>query len=132
MNKRRDEAALKPIIRFRSMLLGVGLLAVLISGPLLAVWKQVYINNASLRMNSMADSLAVLKREEATLQLIVQRYSSTARIEQFAREALSLEYPVSKQIMIVRTQGKEGSLKFIYSPKELIAFLKKTFYGDKG
>ena len=83
-------------------------------------------------MSSMADSLAVLKREEATLQLMVQRYSSTARIEQFAREALSLEYPVSKQIVIVGTQGKEGNLKFIYSPKVLFTFLKKTFYGDKG
>ena len=132
MNKRKEESMLKPIIRFRSMLLWVAMLSIMISGPLLAVWKQVYINNASIRMSAMADSLVVLKKEEATLRLMVQRYSSTARIEQFAREALSLEYPVSKQIVIVGTPEKSKNLKILYSPKELLAFLKRTFYGDKG
>ena len=45
---------------------------------------------------------------------MVQRYSSTARIEQFAREALSLEYPVSKQIVIVvlrEVKESENSLQ---------------------
>ncbi len=132
MNKRKEDSMLKPIIRFRSMLLWVAMLSIMISGPLLAVWKQVFINNASIRMSAMADSLVVLKKEEATLRLMVQRYSSTARIEQFAREALNLEYPVSKQIVIVGTHDKSRNSKILYSPKELLVFLRRAFYGDKG
>ena len=49
MNKRKEESMLKPIIRFRSMLLWVAMLSIMISGPLLAVWKQVYIGTASIR-----------------------------------------------------------------------------------
>ena len=133
MKKKHAEIApAMPLVRLRSMVLWMVLLAVLISGPLLLVWKQVYINTASLQMNTLADSLLVLQKEVATLQLRCERFAATERIEKFAREALELEYPLSSQIMIVSVPPENRNFRILYRPKEILAYLRKTMRGDRG
>ena len=130
MKKRKKNTA-KPIIRFRLMMLWVVLLAVLVSGPLVVVWKQVYINDASLQMDSMADSLVVLKKEIAALHLESERLSGIERIETLAREKLQLHYPSSGQIVIVKIHDTDREHRG-HNPLELLAFLRKAIAGDNG
>lgn len=122
--------SVKPIIRLRSMLLGVALLALLIAGPLLVVWKQVYITGTSLRMEKMSDSLVVLTREMTQLRLQGERLASTERIERIARHACSLDYPSSDQIVIVTLPNKKETMPSALS-REFMAFLKRSLFGDR-
>ena len=114
-----------PIIRFRSMMVGVGLIALLISGPLLLVWKQVYITDTSLKLNAMADTLASLEKQVAALRLTRERLSSTERIEQLARNVLQLDYPSSDQIVIVpnTTNGSQSK----HGPAVMLSYVRKLF-----
>ena len=120
-----------PIVKLRFMVMGLGLLAVLIAGPMLAVWKQVYINSASMRMNSMADSLVDLRKEIATLKLQYERSSSNEKIELFARNALQLEYPISSQIVIIDVP-EDRKFFDLHGPRGILSYLKKTLGGDHG
>jgi cell division protein FtsL len=129
--KQSSTAGSTPIFRFRSMLLGVALLAVLISGPLLLVWKQVYINSVSMKMDQKSDSLALCAKEIAALRLECEHLSSNERIERIARSSLGLDYPTSEQIVIV-TVSDGRRLAVAGWPQELIAFLRKSFWGDRG
>lgn len=112
-----------PIIRFRSMMIGVGLITLLISGPLLIVWKQVYITDTSLKLNAMADTLSSLEKQAAALKLTRERLSSTERIEQFARNTLKLDYPSSDQIVIV-SNSINGSHS-MPGPAQMLTFVRK-------
>jgi cell division protein FtsL len=114
-----------PIIRFRSMMVGVGLIALLISGPLLLVWKQVYITDTSLKLNAMADTLASLEKQVAALRLTRERLSSTERIELFARNALQLDYPSSDQIVIVPNTINGSHSK--HGPAVMLSYVRKLF-----
>lgn len=131
MRKKREKPDSTPIVRIRIMGIGVALLIALISGPLLAVWKQVYINNASIQLNKMTDSLAVLRKEIATLQFTCERYSSTERIEKIAHQKLMLQYPLSSQIVIIQTDKKQH-FKMANTPREFLAYLRKTITGENG
>lgn len=131
MRKKTNNSGSSPIIRVRFMVSGVALLVALISGPLLAVWKQVYINNTSIQLSKMTDTLSVLKKEIATLQFSCERYSSTERIEKIAHDKLNLEYPVSSQIVIIQVE-KQGSPDLHNASREFLAFLRKTITGDNG
>jgi len=127
-NKDRDKsvgassAQAQPVIRLRSVLIGVCTLAVCMAGPLVLVWTQSYINQVSLRLESKTEALAAAKSEITALGLERGRLSAAARIERIAR-AHGLEYPVSGQIEVweVRTpRSGEGGL---------FAYLKQTFLG---
>lgn len=120
----------KPIIRLRSMLLGVSLLALLITGPLLVVWKQVYITGTSLCMEKITDSLVVLTKEITRLRLQGERLASTERIERIARQACSLDYPFSDQIVIITLPNKKKTMPSAL-PREFMAFLKRSLFGDR-
>jgi cell division protein FtsL len=97
-----------PIIRMRSMAMGMALLVLLIAGPLLIVWKQAYITGSSLRLEAMSDTLSALNKQISALRLQRERLSSTERIEKFARTALHLEYPSSDRIVLLPLEGKAG------------------------
>jgi cell division protein FtsL len=131
MRKKSEKPVSSPIVRVRIMIIGVAAIIALISGPLLAVWKQVYINNTSIKLSKMTDRLSSLRKEIATLQFTCERYASTERIEKIANEKLNLEYPVSNQIVIIHLQ-KQNSPKLSNAPKEFLVYLKKAIAGDRG
>lgn len=130
INKNPPAPPVQPLIRLRSMLIGVGLLLLVISGPLLIVTKQVYITNASLRMDALSDSLKIMNKEIATLKLTCERLSSNERIEQFARESRGLEYPNSNQIVIVKL-GEQKKSSASDNLVNLVAVMRRAF-GVKG
>lgn len=118
-------SAAQPVIRLRSVLIGICTLAVCMAGPLVLVWTQSYINQVSLRLESKAQTLAAAKSEITALGLECGRLGATARIERIAR-AHGLEYPASGQIEVwevkMPSSGEGG----------LFAYLKQTFLvGDK-
>jgi cell division protein FtsL len=129
--KQMRKPSSRPIIRFRSMLLGTVVVAMLITIPLLMVWKQVYITSASLRMEKMTDSLSILSREMTTLRLRCEQLSSRDRIEDLAQKKLGLDYTPTDQIVIVKIHD-EANVVFTGWPQELVAFLKKSLFGDRG
>ena len=130
-NRRSATAASAPIFRFRSMLLGIAVLAVVISGPLLLVWKQVCINSLSLKMDRTADTLAVRAKEIASLRLRCEYLSSNERIERIARSSLGLEYPSSEQIVIVKVDDNRHFAASGWT-QGVIAFLRKSLFGESG
>ena len=132
MKKRHSETASStPIFRFRSMLIGIVILAVVISGPLLLVWKQVYINSLSRKMEQTGDTLAVCAKEIASLRLKCEYLSSNERIERIARSSLGLEYPMSEQIVIVKVGGDRHFAAAGWT-QGVLAFLRKSLFGESG
>lgn len=129
--KRSSSATGTPIFRFRSMLMGIVLLAVLISGPLLLVWKQVCINSLSLEMEHTSDTLAVYAKDIAALRLKAEYLSSNARIERIARNSLGLEYPTSEQIVIVKVDEGRPFAAAGWT-HGVLAFLRKSIFGESG
>ncbi|NLD92449.1 MAG: hypothetical protein GX639_07240 [Fibrobacter sp.] len=109
INKKKIPSKTEPIVKVRLMLIGLAILGLIISGPLLIVTKQVYITNVSMKMNALSDTLKVLDKEIAALQHDVERLSDNSRIETFARHHCKLEYPNVNQIVIVKM--KSGSDK---------------------
>lgn len=97
--KNNDNVKPQPVVRLRSVFLGVCVVAVCIAGPLVLVWMQSYINQVSLRIEGKAEALAAVNREITVLGLECGRLSSPARIERIAR-IRGLEYPVSGQIEV--------------------------------
>lgn len=79
----------------------------------------------------MADSLILLKKQAAVLTLEYERLSGIERIEKIAKEKLDLDFPSSSQITIVKIKNKSNE-RWLYTPKELLAILRKTITGDKG
>jgi len=131
MRKKSEKSVSSPIIRVRIMIIGVAAIIALISGPLLAVWKQVAINNTSIELSKTTERLSSLRKEIATLQFTCERYASTERIEKIAQEKLNLGYPVSSQIVIIQLE-KQDSQKLSSTSKEFLVYLKKTITGDRG
>lgn len=128
---RKKGAVSKPIIRLRSMLLGVCGVALLFSVPLVMVWKQVNINSSSMRIEKMNDSLATLSHEITTLRLKCERLSSQERIERIAQTKLGLDHPAADHIIIVKLSvGAEGGR--MEWPRELAAFIKRSLKGARG
>jgi len=112
----------QPVIRLRSVLIGICTLTFCMAGPLVLVWTQSYINQVSLRIESKTQALAAVNQEITALNLEQGRLSAPARIERIARSR-GLEYPVSGQIEVweVRTpqSGESG----------LLAYLAQIFFG---
>ncbi len=86
MRKNSEKSVSSPIVRVRIMIVGVAAIVALISGPLLAVWKQVSINNTWIELSKTSEKLSSLRKEIATLQFTCERYASTERIEKIAHE----------------------------------------------
>ena len=113
------------------MLLGITLLAVLISGPLLLVWKQVCINSLSLKMEYTNDTLAICNKKIDSLRLKCEYLSSNERIERIARSSLGLDYPTPEQIVIVRVGERRGFAAAGWT-QGVLAFLRKSLFGESG
>ncbi|MBD3391251.1 MAG: hypothetical protein GF418_04270 [Chitinivibrionales bacterium] len=86
----------------RYVLAGIAVVSLIVAFPLLTVWKQVYITNSSRMQDRLADSVAVLAQEASRLRLAAEKLAANERIERIARESLGLEYPASRQLVIVR------------------------------
>jgi hypothetical protein len=82
------------------MLIGLCVLVVGMAGPLALVWKQSYINQVSLRLESRADSLRSLSGQITSLKLESGRLSAPARIERLAA-ARGFEYPSSNRMEVL-------------------------------
>jgi cell division protein FtsL len=106
------------------------LIAVVVILPLSVVWKQVYITKTSIHSDMLQDSLAVLNKEIATLNITVEQLSSTERIEAIAREALELDYPSSKKIVVVRPEKKDQ--KGFILDSSFWAVIRKSLKPEKG
>jgi len=94
----------QPVLRLRMMLIGVCVLVVCMAGPLVLVWKQSYINQASIRLESKADALAALNREITALRLECGRLAATQRIERMAK-GRGFEYPPSNRIVVLDVES---------------------------
>jgi cell division protein FtsL len=97
-----------PLLKLRHIPLIFLGIAMLIAGPLCIVWKQVYINELSMRKKTLNESIVRLSAEATRLQLIVEKLSSPLRIEKIAREHLTLDYPVASQMVIVKETAQDN------------------------
>ncbi|MFP4163245.1 MAG: cell division protein FtsL [Chitinispirillaceae bacterium] len=131
MNKKHDKKNSSPVVRLRYMFVGILLIMAAISGPLLLVWKQSYINQVSIRLENMNGSLAEIDRDIAALRLECEKLSATSRIERVARENLELEYPSSDQIVIING-GEEGKSENEGGISRLFAWVRHSITGERG
>ncbi|HEX7510971.1 MAG TPA: cell division protein FtsL [Chitinivibrionales bacterium] len=107
-NRNNENISKTPLLRVRHLaVIAVGV-ALLIAGPLMMVWKQVYITQLSMRRSAVADSASVLAKHAAQLRLSIDRLSASDRIESIARQRLGLEYPAAAKIVIVKQRGKNA------------------------
>ena len=120
-----------PIFRLRTLLMWIGMIAVLIAGPLLLVWKQVYITSTSMHIDKMTRELANLSKETTELRLRCERLAANDRIERIARTSLDLDYPSSSQIVVIRVPQR-NRLQQMQWPRELAAFIKRSLFGENG
>ncbi len=98
--------------------------------PLSLVWKQVYITDISKQHHLLQDSLSVLQKEVTTLTFTVENLAGTRRIESIARGSLGLEYPSSKEIVIIRPEKKKENASLLNSPFWTV--LKNSITPEKG
>jgi cell division protein FtsL len=114
----------------RHLPLIVVVVGALITGPLLVVWKQVYITKVSIKRAALSDSLNVLSKEAAQWRFLTEKLSSTSRIETIAHERLGLEYPSAGQITIIK--GQELVRSDHDGASGFIAFLRRSFSRSRG
>jgi hypothetical protein len=126
---KNQSVAYNPILKFRVLFGAVIVVMLLIAGPLMMVWKQVYINSSSLKLEKMADTLAILQRESAALEIKAEQLSNPMRIEKFAETVLHLEYPSSDRIEIVRFANDRTSRN---PAVRFFAALRRSVLKDRG
>lgn len=125
---RRENGRFGTLLRY--FITAAFLVAIVIIFPLSLVWKQVYITNTSLHRHALKDSLAVLQKEVTALNIKFEQLSSTRRIESIARESLELDYPLSKEIVVVRPKKQKEKGFILDSP--FWAILKRSITPGKG
>jgi len=94
------DAGAQPVLRVRTMFIGLCVLIVCIAGPLGLVWKQSYINQASIQLESSAQTLKALNMEIKSLNLMCNRLAAPERVERIARSQ-GFEYPASRQLEVL-------------------------------
>jgi cell division protein FtsL len=115
-----------------SFLLALSILAagsLIILLPLLTVWKQAYITNASLVQKQLADSVIALSQKTTQLRMSAQELSGNERIERLARQWLLLDYPTADRIVIVRPV--ETPAKRFFPGLKFFALLRKSLEQEK-
>ncbi len=80
-----DDQTHVPLLRVRQLAMIVAVGALLVAGPLTAVWKQASITQISIQQKRLSDSLAVLNKQAAQLRLSIDKLYATSRIETIAR-----------------------------------------------
>ncbi len=106
------------------------LIMVVVMVPLSMVWKQVYITNISKQHHALQESLSDLQKEVTALTFTAENLAGTRRIESIARESLGLDYPSSKEIVVVRPEKKKEKASLLNSPFWTV--LKKSITPEKG
>jgi cell division protein FtsL len=119
------QARFAPIVRLRFMATGLLVLSLCIAGPLLLVWKQAYIAGASIRIETMADTISALNREIATLRFTRDRLSTNERIEKAARTLLQLEYPSSDRIVLLQVDDAPAKRGLAAEVAQLFAVVQE-------
>jgi cell division protein FtsL len=119
-----------PLLRMRHVPGIIAFVAILVIGPLLVVWKQVYITEVSMKRSALTDSLTVLSKENAQLRFAAEKLSNTGRIESIARERLGLEYPAAGQIVIIK--HREPDRKQSDSEGNFFAILRRSLSRMRG
>jgi cell division protein FtsL len=128
--KKKDRRGPAPILRMRHLPVIAVVVAALITGPLLVVWKQVYLTKVSMKRAAISDTLTVLSKQAAQLRFMTEKLSSTSRIEAIAHERLGLEYPASGQIVIIK--GRADDMRPSDRDNGFIAFLRRSLPGNRG
>jgi len=119
----------EPVMRLRMMFIAVCAVIAAMIVPLTLVYKQSYINQASIRLESKADTLKALNREIASLKLKHSHFSSTARIERLAKAA-GFQYPSSSQIEVIEV-GASRTWKELRAG-EILSRVKHALLGERG
>lgn len=117
-------------VRFMAVILAIVTLGIAV--PLALVWKQAYIASASIRIETMTDTVSALNRKIATLQLLRDRLSSNERIEKVARARLGLEYPSSDRIVIIPVNRKNEKRGLAAGVGDLLAIVQGQNQSMKG
>jgi cell division protein FtsL len=130
MKKREKKSQNAPLVRVRPMLLWIALIVIMISGPLMLVWKQVYISSTSVHMDTKRKTLATLQKEITTFKFASNKLSSTERIEHIARSSLGLEYPATSQIYVIHIP-REQKNTVLSKTQDLVAFIRKVISGER-
>jgi hypothetical protein len=111
------------------MLIGLCVLIAGMAGPLVLVWKQSYINQVSIRLESRADTLKAMNGQITSLKLESGRLSAPGRIERMAA-ARGFEYPSSNSMEVLAAgpagQWREKGISGI------LARVKYAVLGEKG
>ena len=128
--KKKLYAELKCFSIFNHYIFILIIIASIIAIPLTLVWKQVYITNASVYSYSLKDSLDVLNREIAELNILAEQLSCTERIERIAKNSLNLDYPEFEKIILIRSVNKEKR-KIVFDPP-FWAVLRRSIDPEKG
>jgi cell division protein FtsL len=127
--RKKRPSALFAVIRLRTVIILLCVIAAAIAVPLYAVWRQVFITTTSIACRQLNDSLAVLNREIQRQRLISERLSDNNRIETIARASLGLEYPSSERIRIVSPAAPVRRPSIF--DNEFFAILKRSISRDK-
>ena len=128
--KKKDCRGPAPILRMRHLPLIAVVVAALITGPLLVVWKQVYLTKVSMKRAAISDTLTMLSKQAAQLRFMTEKLSSTSRIEAIAHERLGLEYPASGRIVIIKGRGRNAPT--FDRADGFVAFLRRSLPGNGG
>ncbi|MBD3420989.1 MAG: hypothetical protein GF398_12790 [Chitinivibrionales bacterium] len=100
--------------------------------PLFAVWRQVYITNAAMRNDALADSLRVLGRDVEHSSVVLEGLSQRRRIEKIARKACKLDYPESTEDIIVLGGKKPRPLKSAFADWGFFALIRESLKRQEG
>jgi cell division protein FtsL len=119
------------LVRLRTMVLIVMLIGAGIALPLFAVWRQVYVRSSALACKGLTESLATKNREIQRLKIVSRGLSDVGRIEMVARTSLHLEYPQSKNIVIVSPRSVIKQRQSLFD-NEFFAILRRSLLKDKG
>jgi hypothetical protein len=73
----------------------------------------------------------VLGKQAPQLRLLVEKLSSTARIEAIARKSLDLDYPAASQIVIVKRRPVAPQAPAAGDTNSYMAILKRSIAREK-
>ncbi len=118
-----------PVVKIRHVLVAMVAVACVITGPLLAIRKHVYLRNLAIRREALSDSLTGESKDLARLQMQVQDLSSPARIERIAGQRLNMHYPKSDQIVIIESKPRR---RFRSAGDGILALIKRSFGRGSG
>jgi len=129
LTKKNKRAFFAHLVKYYIVAVCICTLAVII--PLILVWKQAAITSVSLNTSSLQDSITILNKEVAKLSIKIEQLSAPDRIESIAKEEIGLNYPQSKEIIVMDSEERGIKITFL-SQSRFWTILKKSFNAGKG